>query len=193
VADREATGVRAGIEAEGATLADAAVTAVAGVADPGVAGTTATGGTAIMTGRIPGNEAARRRTTTATADAGVVGAAEAPPRRRAPRVRRFPRVPRTRAVHGGWPGSGHCPAFPSGMRAESAGDSTSMHTGTIKWFDNKKGFGFITVENMSDIFVHYSNIEGDGFKTLKDGEPVTCDVLEGEKGLYAENVRRVDS
>lgn len=63
-----------------------------------------------------------------------------------------------------------------------------MAEGRIKWFDNKKGYGFITVDGMEDIFVHYSNIEGDGFKTLRDGEPVKCEVLQGEKGLYAENV-----
>ena len=65
-----------------------------------------------------------------------------------------------------------------------------MSQGKIKWFDNKKGYGFITVEGMEDIFVHYSKIEGDGFKTLRDGEDVECDVIEGEKGLFAENVRR---
>ena len=66
-----------------------------------------------------------------------------------------------------------------------------MIQGRIKWFDNKKGYGFITVDGMEDIFVHYSNIEGDGFKTLRDGEDVQCEVIEGEKGLYAENVSRV--
>jgi CspA family cold shock protein len=63
-----------------------------------------------------------------------------------------------------------------------------MQQGKIKWFDNKKGYGFITVEGMDDIFVHYSNVQGSGFKTLRDGEPVECEVIEGDKGLYAENV-----
>ena len=67
-----------------------------------------------------------------------------------------------------------------------------MLHGRIKWFDNKKGYGFISIDDMEDIFVHYSNIEGEGFKTLRDGEAVTCDVLEGAKGLYAENVKRVE-
>ncbi len=64
-----------------------------------------------------------------------------------------------------------------------------MLQGEIKWFDNKKGYGFITIDGMEDIFVHYSNINGDGFKTLRDGEPVTCEVVEGDKGLYAQNVQ----
>ena len=67
-----------------------------------------------------------------------------------------------------------------------------MPDGRIKWFDNKKGYGFITIEGMEDIFVHYSNIDGEGFKTLRDGEPVTCEVVQGEKGLYAERVVRTD-
>lgn len=65
-----------------------------------------------------------------------------------------------------------------------------MQQGKIKWFDNKKGYGFITIEGLDDIFVHYSNIDGTGFKTLRDGEPVECEVVEGDKGLYAESVRR---
>lgn len=68
-----------------------------------------------------------------------------------------------------------------------------MPRGNIKWFDNKKGYGFITIEGMEDIFVHYSNIEGTGFKTLQDGEDVECEVHEGTKGLYADNVRRVEA
>ena len=68
-----------------------------------------------------------------------------------------------------------------------------MREGTIKWFDNKKGYGFITVEGMKDIFVHYSKVDGEGFKTLRDGEAVMCEVIQGDKGLYAESVHRVDS
>jgi CspA family cold shock protein len=67
-----------------------------------------------------------------------------------------------------------------------------MPQGKIKWFDNKKGYGFITIEGMDDIFVHYSQIEGDGFKTLRDGESVDCEVVQGAKGLYAEKVRRLE-
>ena len=67
-----------------------------------------------------------------------------------------------------------------------------MAQGKIKWFDNKKGYGFITIDGMDDIFVHYSQIEGTGFKTLRDGENVVCEVCEGTKGLFAENVKRVE-
>lgn len=66
-----------------------------------------------------------------------------------------------------------------------------MVTGTVKWFDSKKGFGFIIREGTNgDIFVHYTNIEGDGFRSLKDGEAVEFDLIESEKGLQAHHVRR---
>ncbi len=66
-----------------------------------------------------------------------------------------------------------------------------MVTGTVKWFDSKKGFGFITRDGVEgDIFVHYSNIEGEGFRSLKDGEVVEFDLIQGEKGLQAHQVRR---
>ena len=60
--------------------------------------------------------------------------------------------------------------------------------GTVKWFNAEKGFGFITTEEDNDVFVHFSQIEKDGFKTLAEGEEVEFDVVEGEKGLQAENV-----
>ena len=60
--------------------------------------------------------------------------------------------------------------------------------GTVKWFDVKKGFGFIQQEGGDDVFVHHSNISGSGFKVLEDGESVEFDVVEGDKGLQAENV-----
>jgi CspA family cold shock protein len=66
-----------------------------------------------------------------------------------------------------------------------------MATGQVKWFDNRKGWGFITQSDGQDVFVHYRNITGDGFKTLKDGQAVEFDVVQGEKGLHAENVRMV--
>lgn len=66
-----------------------------------------------------------------------------------------------------------------------------METGQVKWFDNKKGFGFIQMDGCAeDIFVHYSSIQDEGFKTLKDGEPVEFELLKGPKGLHAEHVRR---
>ncbi len=64
--------------------------------------------------------------------------------------------------------------------------------GTVKWFDVKKGFGFIQQENGSDVFVHYSNISGDGFKVLEDGESVEFEVVEGNKGLQAQNVVKAE-
>lgn len=68
-----------------------------------------------------------------------------------------------------------------------------MPTGIIKWFDNKKGYGFIQGEaGGRDIFVHYSSISGDGFRSLKDGERVEFDVVESGKGPQAQNVRRLD-
>ena len=66
-----------------------------------------------------------------------------------------------------------------------------MATGKVKWFDAKKGYGFISQENGQDVFVHFSSIKGDGFRTLDKGEDVTFEVVKGEKGLQAANVFRV--
>lgn len=64
-----------------------------------------------------------------------------------------------------------------------------MPKGTVKWFNNAKGYGFILPEDgASDIFAHYSAIAMDGYKTLKAGQQVTYDVVEGEKGLHATNI-----
>ncbi|GBE04960.1 MAG TPA: cold-shock protein [Nitrospirae bacterium] len=63
-----------------------------------------------------------------------------------------------------------------------------MAEGTVKWFNESKGFGFISKENGSDVFVHYSSLQGDGFKTLNEGDKVSFDVEEGEKGPKAVNV-----
>ena len=60
--------------------------------------------------------------------------------------------------------------------------------GTVKWFNDDKGYGFITRESGDDVFVHFSAIQGDGFKSLSEGQHVTFDVEEGERGLQAANV-----
>lgn len=60
--------------------------------------------------------------------------------------------------------------------------------GTVKWFNAEKGYGFITTEEGNDVFAHFSQIQKDGFKTLEEGQNVTFDVVEGEKGLQAENI-----
>ena len=65
-----------------------------------------------------------------------------------------------------------------------------MSVGTVKWFDSKKGFGFILNDAGQDVFVHFSSIEGDGFRCLKDGEHVDYEEVKGSKGLSALNVRR---
>ena len=67
-----------------------------------------------------------------------------------------------------------------------------MARGTVKWFNDSKGFGFISLEDGSkDVFVHHSTIQGDGFKTLAEGQQVEFDEVQGEKGPAAENVRAV--
>lgn len=63
-----------------------------------------------------------------------------------------------------------------------------MKRGTVKWFNGAKGFGFITDESGNDVFVHYSGIVMDGFKVLEEGQTVTFDIMNGEKGTQAVNV-----
>ncbi len=67
-----------------------------------------------------------------------------------------------------------------------------MAVGTVKWFDEKKGYGFITRDEGGDVFVHYSEIQGDGFKTLQEGDRVEFEVTEGKEGLQASQARRID-
>jgi len=66
-----------------------------------------------------------------------------------------------------------------------------MNKGTVKWFNSEKGFGFITVEGGNDVFVHYSAIQDDGFKSLDEGQTVSFDVIQGNKGPQASNVNRI--
>ena len=67
-----------------------------------------------------------------------------------------------------------------------------MAVGKVKWFNDAKGYGFIThEEDGSDVFVHYSSIEGDGFRSLNQGEPVKYELQQGPKGLFAQHVHRL--
>ncbi len=66
-----------------------------------------------------------------------------------------------------------------------------MAEGTVKWFSDQKGYGFIEQDNGEDIFVHHSQIEGSGFKTLSEGERVEFEVGQGQKGPAAQNVRKL--
>jgi cold shock protein len=65
-----------------------------------------------------------------------------------------------------------------------------VEKGTVKWFNDAKGFGFITRENGPDVFVHHTAIQTDGFRSLAEGEQVEFDVIQGPKGLQASNVRK---
>ena len=65
-----------------------------------------------------------------------------------------------------------------------------MATGNVKWFNESKGFGFISQEQGDDVFVHFNAIEGDGFKTLAEGERVEFEITQGPKGLQASNLRK---
>ncbi len=78
---------------------------------------------------------------------------------------------------------------PAGTPGEIEG--RSMASGTVKWFNSEKGFGFIAQDGGGpDVFAHYSNISGNGYRELVEGEPVTFDVTQGQKGPQAENIVR---
>ena len=68
-----------------------------------------------------------------------------------------------------------------------------MAQGTVKWFNESKGYGFITADEGKDVFVHYSAIQGEGFKTLNEGQKVSFEVVNGEKGPQASNVVKLQA
>jgi cold shock protein len=71
------------------------------------------------------------------------------------------------------------------------GGEVPVAQGTVKWFNDSKGFGFIEQESGEDVFVHFSAVQGDGFKTLAEGDRVEFDVQQGPKGLQSANVRKI--
>ena len=77
------------------------------------------------------------------------------------------------------------------LRGLEAQEGTLAEQGTVKWFSNEKGFGFISREGQDDVFVHFSAIEGEGYKSLTEGQSVEFDVVDGPKGKQAANVRPV--
>jgi CspA family cold shock protein len=68
-------------------------------------------------------------------------------------------------------------------------DMSDRQTGTVKWFNDAKGFGFITPESGADLFVHFRSIQGTGFKSLQEGQKVSFKVVQGQKGLQADEVQ----
>ena len=66
---------------------------------------------------------------------------------------------------------------------------SNRQSGTVKWFNDAKGFGFISPESGDDLFVHFRAIQGTGFKSLQEGQKVTFDVVQGQKGMQADNVQ----
>src|SRR5712672_1030707 len=86
------------------------------------------------------------------------------------------------------------PALPSEIEAlihDTRNACTTMEQGTVKWFNDAKGYGFLSRENGEDVFVHFSAIQSNGFKSLQEGQAVQFNVTKGPKGLQAENVQAV--
>lgn len=72
-------------------------------------------------------------------------------------------------------------------------EQSSLQRGKVKWFNDQKGYGFITTDGSGDVFVHHTAIQMEGFRTLKEGEDVSFEVMQGPKGPQAANVRRTQS
>lgn len=68
-----------------------------------------------------------------------------------------------------------------------------MHQGTVKWFNSEKGYGFIEYNDGDDVFVHFTGIQGDGFKTLQEGKAVSFEIIDGNRGPQAANVIQLES
>ena len=81
------------------------------------------------------------------------------------------------------------PPSPPGGNPKERGETHMSQTGTVKWFKDDKGYGFITGDDGQDVFVHFSAIQMEGYKSLAEGQKVTYEVQQGQKGLQAVNVR----
>jgi CspA family cold shock protein len=84
------------------------------------------------------------------------------------------------------------PAAGAVRRRKAPKEAATMATGTVKWFSDQKGYGFITGDDGQDVFCHFSAIQAEGFKTLRDGQKVQFEVEKGDKGLRAANVVPLD-
>src|SRR2546430_7296110 len=99
----------------------------------------------------------------------------------------YPRVDNGRAGPGG---ADYCPLRPADQRPSTSSRSNRMATGTVKWFNSDKGFGFIAQDGGgAAVFVHYSAIASGGYRELTEGQKVEFDITQGQKGPQAENVR----
>lgn len=78
--------------------------------------------------------------------------------------------------------------FGTSCVSKGLGGKSNMQNGKVKWFNNEKGFGFIEVEGGDDVFVHFSAIQGDGYKSLEEGQEVSFEIVEGNRGPQAANV-----